>query len=136
MSVKDIKSQLQSNVAFIEEVTSDTTTNGAIIDNADYDLGIMFIVQAVAYTDGTYNFAIEESDDSAMAGATVVPTDKIIGDITSLEIDAANTSGELLGSVGVFSNKRYLRMNVVSTGVTTGATISAVVVQSGEIVPV
>jgi len=136
MSVKDIKSQLQSNVAFIGEVTSDVVTNGAIIDNADYDLGIMFIVQAVAYTDGTYNFAIEESDDSGMAGRTMVPADKIIGDITSLEIDAANTSGDLLGSVGVFSNKRYLRMIVVSTGVTTGATISAVVVQSGEIVPV
>jgi hypothetical protein len=136
MSVKDIKSQLQSNVAFFGTIASNTTTNGSIIDNANYDLGIMFVVQCTNYTDGTYSFTIDEGDDASLSDATTVPAEKIIGNLSSLDISAANVAGDSLNSVGVFSNKRYLRLNVVSTGTTTGATINAIVEQSAEVVPV
>ena len=136
MSVKDIKSQLQSNLAMNATIATNTTTSGSIIDNANFDLGIMFVVQCSGYTDGTYKFTIEEGNEANLSDATVVPSNKLIGNLANLDITALSATGALLQSVGVFSNKRYLRINAVSTGVTTGATINAVVVQSGEVVPV
>ena len=137
MSVKDIKSQLQSNIALNATIVTNTTTNGAIIDNANFDLGIMFIVQCTEYTNGTYNFTIEEGDKSDLSDATIVPAKKLIGDLSDLTITAISASGELINSVGVFSNKRYLRLKAVSTASSAaGAKINALVVQSGEIVPV
>ena len=136
MSVKDIKSQLQSNLVLNNTVTANKVTNGDIVDNANYDLGVMFVVQCTDYTDGTYKFSVQEGSNSDLSDATLVPDTKIIGDLDNLNLTSVSADNSVLGSVGVFSNKRYLRLRVTSTAVTTGAHINAIVVQSGEIVPV
>lgn len=136
MAVKDIKSNLLDIVAVSQTISTDTTTNGTIIDNADYELGLMFVVQCTDYTDGTYDFTITEGDASDLSDGTAVPTEKLIGALNDLTITGANSEGNILNSIGVFSNKRYVRLNVVSTGTTSGATINAIATQKGEILPV
>jgi hypothetical protein len=136
MAVKDIKSQLQANVAFVGNIATDTTTNGNILDNANFDMGLMFIVQSSSYTDGTYNFTIEEGDDAGLADASAVSGDQLIGNLADLEITGASAGGSVLNSIGVFSNKRYVRINIVSTATTSGADIEVIAMQAAEIVPV
>lgn len=130
MAVKDIVTKLQENVALTAAVTSNTTTVGAILDTADFELGLMFTLYVADFTDGTYTLLLEESDDSGMAGAVTIPTDKLIGLLPAAS--AASASGSILGKVGVFSNLRFVRASVVSTGVTTGALATVISTQKAE----
>jgi hypothetical protein len=136
MAVHDIRSDIQQNLAFLAAIGSDTTTNGFIFDTADFENGLMFAPFSTAYTDGTYDFTIEEGEDSGLSDATAVPTAKLIGSLADLQQTAVTAEGDVLKTIGVFSNKRYVRINVVSTSVTTGATLGVVVSQRGENMPV
>jgi len=136
MSVRDIRSNLEGQLAFNATVATDTTTAGTIIDTADYDGGVKFDLIATAYTDGTYTPLLEESDDSGMSGATAVPDAKIIGTEAGAAISAATATTDVLNSIGVFANKRYIRLSIVSTGTTTGATIVSVAQKQPEVTPV
>ena len=114
-------------------IGSSTTTVGNIIDTADYDMGVAFFVNVTAFTDGVFTIFLEESDDSGMAGSITVTDDKFIPDTGPVGIIAATTAG--FEGNGVFSTLRFIRFNIVSTGVTTGATMSAIVVEQGEYNP-
>lgn len=129
MATRDGFSDKVVEVAFASAaISTDTTTAGEIIDTADFDMGVAFFVDLTAYTDGTYTLLFEEGEDSGLSDATTVPASKIIGTTVSL---TALTSGVLVGN-GLHSTKRYVRLSIVSTGTTTGATLNAVVVKQGE----
>jgi hypothetical protein len=101
-------------------ITSSTTTVGAIIDTQGYE-GLEFIIQSGARTDGTYTPLLEESDAADLSGSNQVADEDLVGLEASAAISAANTV-KRLGYVG---GKRYVRLSIVSTGVTSGATIGA-----------
>lgn len=132
MPIKDIRSDLKVLNAFNATISSNTTTNGVIIDTADYDMGIMFTLTAAAYTDGTYTPLIRESDASDMSGANDVADDNLIGTEAGAVINALNTPK----TIGIVGTKRYVRVSIVSTGVTTGAHIVGLSVMKPEILPV
>lgn len=134
MAVKDIRSNLKQTLILAGPIGTDTTTAGAILDTADFELGLMFLAGATIYVDGTYVLLIEESDDSGMAGADVITGDKLIGPLPS--VSAVTSDGEVFQTVGVISNKRYVRASVVSTGTTTGATMAIIATEKGETMPV
>lgn len=137
MAVKDIRSNLQEQLAILAAVSTNTTTNGFIFDTANFELGLMFAVSLTAFTDGAYNFTLEESSDAGMSGAVAVTdADKLIGTLAGLALTAVTAEGDILPTVGVISTLRYVRLNVVSTGVTSGATVVAVATQMGEEMPV
>ena len=133
MAVTDIRSDVIQNNAFMGDITSDTTTAGAIFDTADFELGLMFLVGAHTYTDGTYTLLLEESSDSGMAGATTISGDQLIG--TLPVVSAATASGAAFDTVGVISNLRYVRASIVSTATTTGSDIVVVATQVAEEMP-
>jgi hypothetical protein len=137
MPNRDIKNNLQSNLAFYAAISTNTTTAGQIIDMAHFDGGVMWSFVALAYTDGTYTPLIEESDDSGMSGATTVPADRLIGTTAAVAtaLGAATTLGANLARLGIVWSKRYVKISMVSTGVTTGATIVAVATKVPEEVP-
>lgn len=145
MSIRDIKNNLVARAAMIAAITSDTTTEGAIIDTADLDNGIMFGMSVSNYTDGDYTMQIFESDDDAMAGATVLANESDIGvnDITGgvylgdtpVAQSAATAEGAEIPTVGAISNKRYLQARVVSASVTTGADVTVTATEAPELVP-
>ena len=136
MPSKDIRSDLQPILAFNTQVVStDTTTTGGIIDTADFDNGIVFVPVAGVYTDGTYNFLIEEGDAANLSDAAAVADANLIGTEAGLALTAADAEGSILGSIGVVTAKRYLRISVVSTATTTGATLTVFAMQKPEIFP-
>lgn len=118
-AIRDIRNQLEPNIALEPQViNSDTTTVGEIIDTADYDGGIVF-TQLINWVSGTFTPKIEESDSETFAaGVTEVADESLIGDVkTGQEADSALTSAQLISSIGVVNNiRRYLRYNIVSTG--------------------
>lgn len=138
MAVKDIRSDLQQNIALTVAVTGDGTTNGFAIDTADFELGLMFSVLVNNFTDGSYTFTLEESDDSAFTTpvAIVDGDDKLIGTLAGLIATAASASGSILKTIGVVSNLQFVRLNVVAASVTTGANIVSIATQKGEFRPV
>lgn len=118
-SKTNIKQELALNIAAI---SSDTTTAGNEIDTAGY--GSLTLIPATgALTDGTYTILVEESDTSG-SGFTAVADDFLIGTEAGAAITTANTATK----IGVVSKKRYIKASIVSTGVTTGATVGVVAI--------
>lgn len=135
MAVKDIRSNVKQTSAFEPQViNTDTTTTGAIQDTADFELGLMFAVSVSAFTDGTYTLLIEESDDSGMSGAVTVSGDKLIGTLPA--ISAAVAEGAAFSTVGVISNLRFVRVSIVSSSTSTGATVQVISTEVAETMPV
>jgi len=135
MATNDIRSDLLPRLAFNANISTDTTTAGAIIDTADVDGGVSYELLAQAWTDGTYTPLLEESDDSGMSGATAVPDENLIGTEAGAAVSALTAAGAVLTSFGAFGTKRYLRLSIVSTGTSTGADIVAVFNGVPEIKP-
>ena len=97
-------------------VSSNTTTSGAVIDLADAG-GVLFIVNAASYSgDRVFTGTITVGNAADLSDG-VVATDLQGGVVLS----AAG-----VGKVGIRLNGyRYARLNLVSTGATGGATVSA-----------
>jgi len=137
MPTRDIRSQLEGQIAFNAAITTNTTTNGTIIDTADYDGGIKFDMAAIAYAGtGDYLPLLVEGNDPALADAAPVADVNIIGTEAGAAIGALTANTEVLKSIGyVGSNKRYCELRMVSTGVATGATIVAFAQKMPETMP-
>lgn len=95
-------------------ISTNTDTNGGItIDTQGYDK-VGFAVYAGTRTDGAYQLKIFETDNSdGTTGAAEVPTNAYTVQNT---MNASNT----VGKVEAKTNKRYCRLVITSTGVTTG----------------
>ncbi len=138
MATNDIRSNLEQSIANAAAVTGDGTTNGVAIDTADFELGLMFAPVVTNYTDGTYDFTLQASEDSTFAtGVTtyVDGDDELIGTLAGLQVSAANVNADVLPTLGLFSNPRYVRINVVGSSVTTGADVTVVATQKAETMP-
>ena len=139
MAIKDIESKLQPRVALAATIATDTNTDGSIIDTANFELGLLFTLDVVSFNDGAYELQLFESNDSGMAGATqivapaILPTD--LG-ANSISASAAVVAGDIVQKIGAYSNLRYVRPRIVSTGTTSGAEVRVTVIQAGEESPV
>ena len=139
MAVKDIRSNLQHTVANAAAVTGDGTTTGVAVDTQAFELGLMFTSSVSNYTDGTYNFTLQSADDSAFTVNLtnhVDGDDNMIGTLAGMTQTAANANSDVLKTVGLFSNRQFVRMNVVATVVTTGADVTVIATEKGENMPV
>lgn len=106
-------------------IATNTTTNGVEVDlwqtaTRDFD-SVLFVARATAYTDGDFALSVEHSDSSG-TGYEAAPADMVSGPTAS--VTAVNAPQE----VAYHGNKRYCRMVVTSTGVTSGATLNGVAV--------
>ena len=100
-------------------ISSNTTTSGVAVDTQGYQ-GATFVLDCSAYTDGTYTPNIQESDVSGSGY-----TDVSDAFLTNLESTAAVSAKDGVKAIGVLQHKRYLRVQLVSTGVSSGATLLA-----------
>lgn len=135
--INDLQFYTQTEQVFNAAIATNTTTYSAAIDTAEI-LACMFTFAATAYTDGTYAFTVEEADDVAFTVNVneILPADdKWQGAKPGAtpELTAVTADGDILNKIGVFSTRRYIRLKIVSTATTTGATINANAVQSLEV---
>ena len=121
MAIRDIRSDILVKQALNHRFTADGAQQSAIIDTANFDMGIMFSFAVPDYTDGSYAVTIDEGDDSGLSDAAAVPANKLIGSLPTLT--AVTADNATLSTFGVHSNKRYLRVTVTASSVTTGAEV-------------
>lgn len=123
MAIFDIESSHKVEVALVPTaITSDTTTVGEIIDTKGFG-GVLFAVQEGTFIDGSFAILLEESDDETFTTSNVVDSDLVLGDLTPL-----TATGHLL-QAGYIGKKRYVRLSIVSTLVSSGAAINALVIK-------
>lgn len=121
--MSSIRKDLHHNLSVVQAfnsatVSSSTTTAGTIIDTRGYG-SIEFVLSLGTRADGTFTPLIEESSDPAMSGANAVLDQDLFG----TEAGAALTASNGVARVGMWvGNKRYVRLSVVSSGVSSGST--------------
>lgn len=114
----DLHSNVKQEVALdSQDITTSTTTVGNIIDTRGFE-SLEYIIQSGVITDGTYTLILEQSDDSGLSGAEVVPADEVLGVLTGFD-DADDNAAKRVGSIG---KKRFQRLSILSAGTSTGAT--------------
>ena len=133
--LRDIRSDLGNDNAFWQASGEDKTWPGQIVDTAHYESGLLFSFICGEYGDGTYTPLIEESDDSGMSGATVVPESSLIGTIADATMTATVSVGDPLPTIGVTTSKRYVRISIVASAVTDGAVICVITTKMPELKP-
>ena len=111
-------------------ISSDTTTNGVIIDTAGYE-SILFVIQSGTLADGTYTPLIQEGNDSGLSDAASVAD----GDLTNTEASVAfaATDDNAVKSIAYVGDKRYVRLNIVSASTSSGGTLGAVAVKGNPL---
>ena len=115
----DLKNDIKTLDALAPIVIgSDTTTNGIEIDTNGFE-SLTFLLRASSYTDGTFTASLEESDVSG-SGYTAVDSVFVIGEV------ALTAAG--VASIGSVAKKRYIRLVITSTAVTTGTTLDSLAV--------
>ncbi|WP_201736452.1 hypothetical protein [Rhizobium sp. P007] len=101
-------------------IASNVTTNGIIIDTQGFN-ALTFLLNVGARTDGTFAGSIQHGDTADLSDAATPAADDLIAPTGGNSINAAQT----IKKFGYVGNKRYVRLNVTSTGVTSGATVGA-----------
>ena len=128
-----MKKDLHNNIKVVKArssaaISSDTTSAGDIIDTHDYQ-SLEFILLSATITDGTYTPLIEVGNNSGLSDAVTVSSDSnaILGTVALATFVAADDNA--VKKIGVRKDGyRYIRLSIVSTGVTSGGTIGAVAV--------
>ena len=124
MPNREIKNTINHINAFnIQLINSDVTTNGDIIDTEGFD-SFLFVVLSGTLTTGTFTVLIEDGDDSGLSDAAPV-SDTFLTN-TEADTSFAASEGNKSKTIGYLSNKRFIRLSIVSTGGTANGTIGAV----------
>ena len=141
MAVRDMVTHSVARLISAAAISANGTTVGAIIDTADFDLGVSFYMTAPTWTDGVFKLVFVEGDASDLTGGIPVIADKIIPildpaqDAVVTGIVAVTAEDGLAVKAGLHSTHRYVQANIVATGVTAGATINLVAMLGAELIP-
>jgi hypothetical protein len=113
-------------------ITGNTTTVGNIIDMQGYE-GLKFIISGLTITDGTYTPLIEDGEASNLSDAAAVIDDYLVGGtlhgVTPVilpEANAAITASNTEKQISYIGKKRYVRISLVSTSVSSGGYLHVV----------
>lgn len=123
MASVDLKNNIKIVNGFnIASITTNTTTSGVQVDTKGFE-SVTIEVIVGARTDGTVTPLLQESDvDGSYSGS--VADEDLIG----LEANAALSEVNTRSRFGYIGTKRYVRVSLVSTSVTTGLTAGASVI--------
>jgi len=127
MSFSD-QNTLDNKVAIpAQNVSANGTVSGVVIDTQDAE-SINFAVQVGAATDGSFAAEIYESDDAGMAGATKIDAANVEGNGYDEAVAAA--ANEVYSfQIARTMSKRYVRLDLVVTGVSTGFDAAALCIK-------
>jgi hypothetical protein len=119
MASYDQKTSLKAVKALnIASIATNTTTVGPSIDTTGFESVTLF-VELGARTDGTFLPVVQGSDDNSTFA------DVTDGFLIGTEAEASLNTANTIKSIGYVGKRRYVRLSIVSSGVTSGATVSA-----------
>lgn len=126
MASRDLHNNIEPKVALNSAaITTNTTTNGVIVDTAGFE-SVEFVILSAALTDGTYTPSITEGDASDLSGGSATATADLIGTVAGATFAA--TDDNTVKRIGYKGSKRYVRLNLTSAGTTSGGTLGAIAV--------
>jgi hypothetical protein len=127
--MRDLVSNIKSSVALnAAAIASNTTTNGVVIDTKGFDQ-LAFVIQSGVLTDGSYAVKLQHGD---VANGSDMVDAGVDNQQPSAGVTFAATDDNVvkkLGYRGQTALKRYVRVVITSTGVTTGGTLAAQALQ-------
>lgn len=124
MSSFDLKNNVSvANALNIQAISSNTSIAGVSIDTKGFE-SVTFAIQSGTLTDGTYTPEVSESDDNSTF--TAVADDFLIG--TEANAVLVATDDNKVKTIGYAGKKRYVKLTITSTGVTSGGTLGASVI--------
>ncbi len=127
MAQSDLHNNLEKAVALnVTAISSDTTTNGNIIDMQGFD-SLEFFILSGTLTDGSYAVLIQHGDDSGLSDAADVADDYLLGTEAGAAFVAADDNE--VHKIGYVGDKRYVRLSIVSTSTSSGGTLGAVAIK-------
>lgn len=133
MAQIDLHTRVSATPALnIQTISTDTTTNGVIIDTAGYQ-SIEFVLFSGTITTGVFTPVLYESDDSGLSGATTVSTDYLLGTYADATFTTASADDNACKSIGYVGKKRYVRLSIITTSTGNGV-IGAVAVKGSPAV--
>lgn len=122
MSYKDLYTYTQPFQTLAPAARTNGDVDGAGIDRK-FNESAIIILDVGLSTDGTQTFTVEESDDN------VVFTPVAAADLQGAFPVISSANDNATYHVGYIGSKRYLRVNVVTAGATTGTVSGVVIVQ-------
>lgn len=124
MARKDIKSRTQLDVQIVKAAKTDGTVTATGTEVADFE-GVLFVVDAGAWTDGTHTAEFQESDTLGSGYTAIADVDL---DGSEPVVDDA-TDDDQTYYIGYHGNKQYVRVVLTTASATTGAIIGAYVIK-------
>lgn len=118
----------------VQSITSNTTTNGAVIDLLDRQ-SVVFQITSGSLNAGTFTPVFEESETGVFSGEeTAVPTTKLLGNtIAGVTFDAASDDNETK-KIGLINTFRYVRLSITSAGASGANNITALAITGNPMV--
>lgn len=98
-------------------IATNTTTVGDVVDRKGQE-SFMFVLFSGTVTDGTFVPLVEHDDVVGFGGAAAVPDNQLHSTEVAEQFVAADD--DLVKKIGYRGEKRFVRLSIVSTGVTTG----------------
>ncbi len=136
MPTQDIRSNLESQIAQRDTITSNTTTDGASIDTSDFDGGIVFNFSCTSFSAGTFTPLLEESATGDFSGEeTAIADANLIGTEAGAALTAVTAEGDVINSIGIFGTLKFVRSTIVSTGASGNNLIEVTISARPEIMP-
>lgn len=135
MAIKEVRSNTTytsiSNF-FTDVSSSDMTT--AIVDTANYDssLTLTMLMTPIGGDAVMTITEIKESDDAGMAGATDIPAVNLIGGLAGMTLTSLVLDNEVMPSVGIIGNKRYIQVTYDLTLGTASDGVAIVMLYKGR----
>ena len=123
MASRDLKNDIKIvNALNIASITTNTTTVGVEVDTIGFESVTIEVITG-ARTDGTVTPLLQETDVAGSYSGSVADEDLI-----GLEANAALSELNARARLGYIGKKRYVRLSLVSTSVTTGLTAGGSVI--------
>jgi len=130
---RDLVNDLNVKSIMRSAISTNTTTVSTAIDTYGYDK-TMFVAQLTAFTDGAYAISLTECD-TVGGSYTAVPAANLILDNMALNTALPTLGTSNLAKQGCFGTKQFIKASVVSTSITTGATVNICAIQEANIKP-
>lgn len=103
----------------IQTISSDTTTNGIIIDMLGYQ-AVEFVLTSGTITTGVFTPLLQDGDDSGLSDAANVSTDYLLGTYALATFTTAAADDNACKQIGYVGKKRYVRLSIVTTSTGNG----------------